>query len=146
MEGYAQVEWRRDGDGRPFLMEVNPRLNASIELAVRAGVNIPLLLYRWAAGEPLQPISTYRYGQRLRWLHGDAEWLREVRRDPGHPDAPDIRTAYRAFFSEFVQTRSYDYWDRRDLGPVSVIASRTARSLPGRLARRARRHLGLSRP
>jgi predicted ATP-grasp superfamily ATP-dependent carboligase len=141
LEGFAQVEWRRDGDGRPFLMEVNPRLNASVELAVRAGVNIPLLLYRWAAGAPLQPVPGYRPGRRLRWLHGDVEWLREVRRHPQHPDAPGSLSALGAFIAEFIRPVGYDYWDRRDPGPAARIASRVARSIPGQIARRLRRHL-----
>ena len=33
LEGYSHVEFRRDADGRPLLMEVNARLSGSIELA-----------------------------------------------------------------------------------------------------------------
>lgn len=38
------VEWKVDlRDGRPKLMEINPRFWGSLELAVRSGVNFPSL-------------------------------------------------------------------------------------------------------
>lgn len=118
LEGYGEVEFRRDHQGRPFLMEINPRLNAGIEVAVRAGVDIPLLLYRWAAGEPLEPVLEYRAGQRTRWLQGDLRWLAEVFASPTHPDAPRRRDALRTFFGEFARAGSYDYWDSADMRPA----------------------------
>ena len=38
LEGYSEVEFRRDSKGIPYLMEINPRLSASVEIAVRSGV------------------------------------------------------------------------------------------------------------
>jgi predicted ATP-grasp superfamily ATP-dependent carboligase len=139
LEGFSQVEWRRDADGRPFLMEINSRLSASIETAVRAGVDFPLLLYRWAAGEPLHAASGYRRGYRMRHLRGDVGWLKEALRDPEHPDAPDRAAALASFLTSFMRPSGYDYWDRRDPAPAALVASRTARSLPGRLLRAIRR-------
>src|SRR6185437_14305373 len=51
-EGYSEVEFRYSASGVPYLMEVNPRLSASVEVAVRAGVDFPRLLYQWARGSP----------------------------------------------------------------------------------------------
>src|SRR5207247_3459127 len=31
LEGYSEVEFRRDSIGKPYLMEINPRLSASVE-------------------------------------------------------------------------------------------------------------------
>jgi hypothetical protein len=76
LEGYAEVEFRRDA-AAGGLMEVNPRLSASPEIAIRAGVHFALLLHRWASGAPLTPTSGYRVGLRMRWLGGD------LRRPPG---------------------------------------------------------------
>lgn len=53
LEGFSEVEFRRNAFGEPLLMEINPRLSASVELAVRAGVDFPYLMYQWAAGEKL---------------------------------------------------------------------------------------------
>src|SRR6202023_1089385 len=46
LEGYSEVEFRRDNGGIPYLMEINPRLSASVEIAVRSGVDFPYLLYQ----------------------------------------------------------------------------------------------------
>jgi predicted ATP-grasp superfamily ATP-dependent carboligase len=139
LEGYSQVEFRRDAQGRPFLMEINSRLSESIEIAQRAGVNFPLLLYSWAAGLPLEPVTSYRCGERMRWLKGDVEWLKEALRNPEHPDAPPARSALGTFIGEFARAPGYDYWDRGDLGPAVVVTARTIRSLPPRALKLARR-------
>ncbi len=136
LEGYAEVEFRRDGDGVPFLMEINPRLSASVEIAVRAGVDFPLLLYRWAAGLPLGRPPRYRVGRRMRFLKGDVEWLKQALRDPEHLDAPPPRAAIASFALEFARCPGYDFWDWRDPYPAAVMTSRAARSLPRRLTRR----------
>src|SRR5256886_11896868 len=62
LEGYSEVEFRRDAAGVPYLMEINPRLSASVEVAVRAGVDFPYLLYQWASGKPNERITGYRPG------------------------------------------------------------------------------------
>jgi len=50
LEGSAMVAFRRDRQGRPVLMEVNPRLRDSLALASAAGVNFPEMLYNWQIG------------------------------------------------------------------------------------------------
>jgi predicted ATP-grasp superfamily ATP-dependent carboligase len=57
LEGYSHVEFRRDVEGRPLLMEVNARLSGSIELASRSGVDFPLMLWQWATGLPCKDAS-----------------------------------------------------------------------------------------
>ena len=71
LEGYSEVEFRRDSAGVPYLMEINPRLSASIEIAVRSGVNFPHLLYQWANGERIDKVMSYRLGNWMRYLTGD---------------------------------------------------------------------------
>ncbi len=67
--GVAMVEFKVDlRDGRPKLMEVNPRFWGSLALAIHAGVNFPLLLVLTAMGEAFAPVTTYRIGHRCRWL------------------------------------------------------------------------------
>jgi predicted ATP-grasp superfamily ATP-dependent carboligase len=139
LEGYAEIEFRRDQGGRPFLMEINPRLSASVEIAVRAGVNFPLLLYDWAAARPAQAAPSYGCGRRMRWLKGDLAWLLEALRDPEHPDAPRPLAAIGTFVGEFARLPGYDYWDWGDLRPAALVTAGVARSLPRRVARRLRR-------
>ena len=46
LDGCSVVEYRRDREGMPVLMEVNPRMAGSVGLAVTCGVDFPGLL-RW---------------------------------------------------------------------------------------------------
>ena len=71
IDGISMVEFRRDRDGRPRLMEVNARMGSSVALAVRAGVDFPSLLHAWAMGGVVPEVGDYRIGERLRWLVGD---------------------------------------------------------------------------
>jgi predicted ATP-grasp superfamily ATP-dependent carboligase len=69
------VEYRIAPDGRAFLMEVNGRFWGSLQLAVDAGVNFPLLLLRLAQGQELPLQGDYQTQRRLRWLLGDVDNL-----------------------------------------------------------------------
>jgi predicted ATP-grasp superfamily ATP-dependent carboligase len=117
VEGSCEVEYRRDANGRPLLMEVNARLAGTLENAIRSGVDFPLMIWQQATGQPVQPVRSYRTGVRTRWLHGDLRWLRENRERPGRPDSVSAARAAWVFTAEFARTRYYDYFDRRDLGP-----------------------------
>jgi predicted ATP-grasp superfamily ATP-dependent carboligase len=78
-QGVAMVEYKLDPrDRRPKLMEVNGRFWGSLQLAIDAGMNFPLLLYRLATGEHVAPQFNYRVGVRSRWLLGDLDhlWIR----------------------------------------------------------------------
>jgi predicted ATP-grasp superfamily ATP-dependent carboligase len=132
LEGYAEVEFRRDRDGRPVLMEINPRLSASVEIAVRAGVNFPRLLFAWAAGEPLWSVSAYRTGRRMRWLGGDYYHLKETLAHQGRPDVPPAGRAIGTFLLDFLRPAAYDYLDARDPLPALVATGQ----MLGHLARR----------
>ncbi len=67
--GPAEVEFRIDPrDGRPTLMEVNPRLWGSLYTAQVAGVDFPYLLYRMAMDGDVEPVTEYRTDRRARYL------------------------------------------------------------------------------
>jgi predicted ATP-grasp superfamily ATP-dependent carboligase len=144
LDGYSEIEFRRGDGGRPYLMEINSRLSASVEIAVRAGVDFPLLLYQWAAGEPIQAVPSYRSGRRMRHLKGDVGWLKEAVRDPGHPDAPPRAVAIATFLGAFARPSGYDYWDFRDPRPAALVAWRVARGLPRRSIKALRRGRSLA--
>ena len=121
LEGYSEIEFRRDAAGRPFLMEINARLSGSLEVAVRSGVAFPALLWRWAADEPLSPVLDYRTGIKMRHLKGDVKWLRENLTGPGkRPDCVPPKKALAIFAKDFLHRQSYDYVDRTDLRPAFV--------------------------
>jgi predicted ATP-grasp superfamily ATP-dependent carboligase len=81
LDGYSEVEFRRGRDGEPLLMEVNPRLSQSVELALRSGVDFARMQLEWARGGRVEPVARYRTGVRLGWLAGDARLGRAGLRD-----------------------------------------------------------------
>jgi predicted ATP-grasp superfamily ATP-dependent carboligase len=144
LTGYSEVEFRRDREGRPRLMEINPRLSASVELAVRAGIDFPLLLYTWAAGDRLRSAPRYRFGVRMRWFAGDLLWLAETLRSQGRPDAQPAGRALRTFVADCLRPSGYDYVALSDLRPaLSASVGFLTSTLPN--ARRARRAEGRRR-
>jgi predicted ATP-grasp superfamily ATP-dependent carboligase len=71
--GVAMVEFKVRADGRPYLMEVNPRFWGSLQLAIDAGVDFPWLAYQLATGARTDSVDGYRIGVRNRWLLGDLD-------------------------------------------------------------------------
>jgi predicted ATP-grasp superfamily ATP-dependent carboligase len=118
LQGLCEVEFRRDGDGRPLLMEVNARLAGTIETTLRSGIDFPLMVWQWATGLPIDRVESYEAGIRMRWLRGDMRWLRDNHRRVGRPDSMSRTRALWTFATEFVRTPHCDCFDWRDLGPV----------------------------
>jgi predicted ATP-grasp superfamily ATP-dependent carboligase len=123
LEGYSEVEFRRDLTGRPLVMEINARLTAGIELAIRSGVDFPTMAWRWAAKQSVPTLSGYRTGVRMRFLSADLEWLWENFKQQGRPDSVSRLTASRIFARDFFRPQAYDYVDRGDLKPTLVAVS-----------------------
>ncbi len=70
------VEFKTDRrTGQACLMEVNGRFWGSLQLAIDAGINFPVLLYRLAIGENPQLQSDYKIGLKSRWLLGYLDHL-----------------------------------------------------------------------
>jgi predicted ATP-grasp superfamily ATP-dependent carboligase len=135
LEGYCQVEFRRNDAGKPYLMEINPRLNAGIEMAVRAGVDFPYLLYQWATEQPIERVSNYRIGYKLRYLKGDIAGTIRALRQRGRPGVPSPTRAIFDFCISFLTPMSYDYVDWGDPLPVWAATIYFTRDLP-RLVRK----------
>lgn len=84
-QGVAMVEFKIDRqDGLAKLMEVNGRFWGSLQLAIDASMNFPLLLYRLARGENVSPQFDYRVGVKSRWLLGDLDSLLITIKTAGH--------------------------------------------------------------
>jgi predicted ATP-grasp superfamily ATP-dependent carboligase len=129
LDGYSEVEFRRDSAGVPYLMEINPRLSASVELAVRAGVDFPHLLYRWAKGEQLETVSSYRVGGWMRDLGGDFETTAEAIRQRGRPGVASPGRSIFDFCASFFRPMRYDYLDWKDLAPAWMATAGFGRLL-----------------
>jgi len=83
-EGFALVEFKiHERTGKPYLLEINGRPWASLHLALKAGVDFPLLAYRALTRQwlPIVPAS-YAVGTECRWLRGELMYLRHILEGP----------------------------------------------------------------
>ncbi len=124
LEGYSEVEFRRDSKGIPYLMEINPRLSASVEIAVRSGVDFPYLLYQWANGEPIDTVASYRTGNWMRYLKGDIMTTIEALQQRGRPGVTPPTQALLGFCLSFFVPMGYDYLDWKD--PIPALQATTS--------------------
>lgn len=136
LEGYSEVEFRRDQHGKPYLMEINPRLSASVEVAVRAGVDFPYLLYQWASGEAIDRVRSYHVGNWMRYLEGDILTTVQAFTDRGRPGVTPPGRAVYEFISTFFLPTDYDYVDWHDIHPAWTAASEFMDRLWWRLGRK----------
>lgn len=117
-EGIAMVEFRRTPEGRAALMEVNPRLWGSLQLAIDAGVDFPSLALAIRSGESFSK-PVVETGRKLRWLLGDFDHLWMVLlRPPAHKGLSARRLrAIRRFFVSFFDASKLEVARLRDLRP-----------------------------
>jgi len=122
LEGYSQFEFRRDNAGNPYLMEINPRLNMTIENAVHAGVDFPYLLYQWANGERIDKVKSYRTGGWMRDLNGDMLTTLAAVRQGGRPGVnPPVKAILDFCITFFIPMR-YPYLNWRDPSPAWIAS------------------------
>jgi predicted ATP-grasp superfamily ATP-dependent carboligase len=133
LEGYSEVEFRRGRDGTPLLMEVNPRLSQSVELAVRAGIDFPRLQVDWARGREVSPVPGYRTGVRLGWLAGDGRVLAASLVGSGPPPRPPRPSLLRDYVLGRARVEGFDLGDP---GPMLGALAFTGRALSSRGTRR----------
>jgi predicted ATP-grasp superfamily ATP-dependent carboligase len=75
-QGVAMVEYKVEAEsGTPYLMEINGRFWGSLQLAIDAGVDFPVLLLQCATGEIPHSLNSYRTGIRSRWWWGEVDHL-----------------------------------------------------------------------
>lgn len=67
--GIAEVEFKRDGrDGRPKLVELNPRATVFCSLAAAHGINLPLMAYTFLTTGLAQPAPPRAERRVVRWM------------------------------------------------------------------------------
>ncbi|EQD42640.1 acetyl-CoA carboxylase, biotin carboxylase, partial [mine drainage metagenome] len=65
--GIVELEYMEDENGTPWLLEINPRLWSSVELAVQCGIDFPTLAVKLALGERIPPDPGYAADQYCVW-------------------------------------------------------------------------------
>jgi predicted ATP-grasp superfamily ATP-dependent carboligase len=104
-QGVAMVECKMDSrDGKAYLMEVNGRFWGSLQLAIDAGVDFPVMLVRLALGHSVDPVTAWRPGTRLRWSLGEVDHLLTRMRHSGPalalpPDIPGVGSVMSRFLT-----------------------------------------------
>ncbi|HXY55248.1 MAG TPA: ATP-grasp domain-containing protein [Nitrospirota bacterium] len=69
LTGVVMAEYKIDvRKSIPVLMEINARFWGSLQLAIYAGVNFPVLYHKAAMGLPCDPVLEYPVGKYWRWL------------------------------------------------------------------------------
>ncbi len=106
---------------------------ASVEVAVRSGVDFPWLLYQWGTGQPIDRVSGYRTGGWMRFLQGDIRTTVASLRGRGRPGIPPPIQAVRDFSLAFFRPTGYDYLDWQDPLPAAKSAANFARFAMGNL-------------
>ena len=127
LEGYCQLEFRRDDVGNPYLMEINPRLNLTIENAVYAGVDFPYLLYQWASGDQINVVNNYRVGGWMRDLGGDMMATIQALQQRGRPGVTPPAKTILDFCASFFTPMRYRYVDWRDPLPAVIATTNFTR-------------------
>jgi D-aspartate ligase len=110
-DGFACVEFKRDArDGGYTLMEVNGRHNLSGQLAVRCGINFPLLHYKHLAQGEV-PAAAADFATGIYWV--------DVFRDLGYSLGYVTTERYRPgqYLAPYIHPHCDAILDRRDLGP-----------------------------
>lgn len=65
LQGVAKFDFKRNANGKLFLLEINPRFNLWHHLGARAGVNLPALVFGDLTGQPRIGTAIARAG--LEW-------------------------------------------------------------------------------
>ena len=133
--GYGEVEFRRTADGRPLIMEINPRFSASVELALRAGVDFAAMQVEWAAGREPQPSTGYRLGVRLSWLAGEMRLLGNRLVGAPQPRTPFHRMLG-ALVRDYLPPPRIDGIDRHDVRPTLRAITKSVTDAADVLSRR----------
>jgi predicted ATP-grasp superfamily ATP-dependent carboligase len=140
-QGVAMVEYKREhATGVPYIMEVNARFWGSLQLAVDAGVDFPVLLARAALGEPTGERPRYREGLRLRSWWADVDHLLvRMRHSPERLALPADAPSRWKVLSDFLRWRRVDRMEtfRADDAAPFLVDTRQwiASRVPPRLRR-----------
>jgi predicted ATP-grasp superfamily ATP-dependent carboligase len=134
-QGVAMVEFKVDQrDGRAKLMEINGRFWGSLQLAVDAGMDFPVMLYRLATGENVASQFSYRVGVKTRWLLGDLDQLLIRLRHRGNSLVADRSSRVRAcleFLKFYDKDMHYEVFKLDDPYPGWVEAKHWVQALFG---------------
>ena len=65
LDGNADLDFKYDKDGHPVLMEINPRIAATMQIFKEGGMNLPYLRIKQLLGEELPEVEV-KYGLKMK--------------------------------------------------------------------------------
>ena len=65
LDGNADLDFKNDSNGHPVLMEINPRIAATMQIFKEGGMNLPYLRIKQLLGENIPPIDI-KYGIKMK--------------------------------------------------------------------------------
>jgi len=137
-DGFANIEFKRDPrDGQYKIIEVNARHNLSAILAVRCGVNFPLLQYRHLVHGEAPHQSPCRQG--VYWV----DISRDVKDAMSYLRRP--KYTVRRFLGPYLAPHVAAVWDARDPGPAVARARYSVKAVARLVARLIRRNRAATR-
>lgn len=120
--GVSMVEYKFDsGTNQYVLMEVNPRFWGSLQLAIFAGVDFPLLYHVTVLGMKVIPVLEYPLGVYSRWL-----WPGDILHFLTNPERYHLQPS---FFRFRYPKLTYDILSTDDPWPMLGIVIEGARKL-----------------
>lgn len=106
-------------DGKPKLLEINPRFWSSLQCAITSGVDFPYLLYQMANGTAIDGFHAYKPGIHSRnVISNDARHLLSVLRGTSTSNEK-ARTIID--FMKFYQDDDYFIFSFSDIGPFTSV-------------------------
>jgi predicted ATP-grasp superfamily ATP-dependent carboligase len=108
--GIANIDLIEDPrDGIAKFLEINPRFGEMHAICNAVGIDMPMLLYRLACGETLEPIEDYPEDIYLRFLPTDLMWFL---------NRPDRFRTEPGFFKSFNSNVRHTLVEGTDFGPA----------------------------
>ena len=74
LSGSADLDFKNDKDGHPVLMEINPRIAATMRIFKEGGLNLPYLRIKQLLGEKL-PKVCIKYGVKFKRRYLEFFWM-----------------------------------------------------------------------
>lgn len=120
--GVSMVEYKHDIRTNQYvLMEINPRFWGSLQLAIHAGVNFPVLYHKAVLGVEMEPVLEYSLGVFCRWL-----WPGDILHFLGNPNRFHLQPS---FFQFRDPKLTYDIISTDDPWPMLGVVVESLRKL-----------------
>lgn len=126
--GYADVDLIQDPrDNIAKVMEINPRITASVKVCFAAGVDFARQIVEHETGREVTEYSTYEVGRVLRYMHTDLLWFLQ---------SPDRLRTQPSWFS--LKNTTDQIFSKKDPWPWVTYSIQAVRKLAPELQKRKR--------